>query len=281
MEASGVRGRTGQAAGALLVALIGFALPAAGDWLVTRQGARPPAPPPPSPAPAAPAKPAIVLTDEAGLPAPDREWRGADYARAAQVLANGTVPLPRLSEAEGAALFQRMTSTANFSFHQNRSNPIQARIEDYVNIQQGASSLLKLYYAAATKGQGFNQELAHVLGFLLHVSALGVELVDEFIPTLPKDDKYEVRMDGFRLMSSGLMTLFEGAEETLSESNLFSPEELSVILDAMARTLPRVQTIFTPDYRIKLRQKLQADKARFTQPADVQNIDAMLRQLGS
>jgi hypothetical protein len=261
------------------MALMGFALPAT----ATEEARNPPA------SPAAPAKPAIVLTDKepaepspflaAGIPAPSREWHGSAYEQAAQILASGSVALPRLSDAQGAALLQRITSTANFSYHRIRDVPIQARIEDYVRLLQGTNSILKLYYEAAIEGQDFYTEMATLMAFLLHVSALGVELADELIPTIPQDDTYAARMEGLRRMNSGLTSVFVGAETTLTESHIYSPEDLSIVLDAMARTLPRIKKAFPPDYRIALRQKLQADKMKFTAPADIRNFDEMIREL--
>src|SRR5215510_3867406 len=84
---------------------------------------------------------------EAGIAAASREWHGSDYARAYQTLASGGVPLPKFSENEGARLLQRMTALENFSFHRNRSIPLQTRFEDFLMLMQGANSVLKLYYA--------------------------------------------------------------------------------------------------------------------------------------
>ena len=217
---------------------------------------------------------------EAGIPAASREWVGLDYARAYETFASGRVSLPRFSEPEGARLLQRMTSIANFSFHRNRSIPFQARIEDYFKLMQGANSVVKLYYATAVnKNEKLNMEVARLLAFMLEVAALGSELVDEMIPTMPRDDKYATRMDALKRWYSDLTTVFVGAEVSLSERHYFSADDLSAILDAMATTLPRLKKAFAQDYRVELRKKLEADRTRFNDREDTAKIDRMIREL--
>ena len=217
---------------------------------------------------------------EAGIPAPSREWTGGDYERTLQVLSVGKVALPRFSDRHGEAILTRLTSTENFSFHRNRTLPLQARLEDFSKLYQNASSLGKLYFAAATKDARLGKEVAHLVAFLLHTSEVGVELLDEFLPTIPRDDKYAVRMDGLKRYQSGLTIIFVGAEITLAERNNFSADDRSVVLEAMAQTLPRIKIAFLPDYRVELARKLEADKARFTRLEDIRLIDMMVRELG-
>jgi hypothetical protein len=66
----------------------------------------------------------------------------------------------------------------------------------------------------------------------------------------------------------------------LAEQNGFSAEDLSVVLDAMASTLPRIKTGFPPDVRIELRKKLETDKARFKKAEDTHRLDQMIAELG-
>jgi hypothetical protein len=231
------------------------------------------------------AHPAATAADsnpllEAGIPAPSRSWSGPDYARTNEVLAGGKVALPRYSDPAGAAVLRRLTSTDNFSLHYDKTIALPTRMEDFLELQKGASSLLKLYLDALVKGGDYKTEIAHLSAFVLHSSALGVDLVDEMLPTIPRDDKYETRMAGLKQMNSGLTTVFVGAEQMLTPRNGFSPEDLSVLLEAMTRTLPRLKKAFPPDYRIELRKKLEADKVRF-KGEDARRIDEMIRELGS
>ena len=226
------------------------------------------------------AKPASYL--DAGIPAVTREWRGADYARTVQILSAGSIPLPLFSDPQGAALLHRLTATENFSFYRNRSLPIQVRLEDYFAFHQNVNSLVKLYYANLVRGAySSTAEIASLLAYLLRISAIGLDLTDEFLPTIPNDDRYAARMEGLRTMKSGLTTMFVGAEVTLTENNGFSPHDRSTLLEAMAATLPTIKKVFTSDYRVELRRKLEADRSKFSGAEDVRRIDTMVRELNS
>jgi len=215
---------------------------------------------------------------EAGIPATTRTWSGPDYERTVEILAAGKVPLPRLADPQGAALLGRMTSTENLSLHLDKSVPLLARLEDFLQIEQGAGKLLSLY-GDAEEGD-YRPELARVAAFVLHSSAQGVDLVEEMMPTLPRDETYATRMEGLKKMNGGMTTIFVAAEQMLAEENGFSAEDLSLLLDAMAGTLPRLKKGFPPDVRIELRKKLEADKARFKKDEDAHRLDQMIGELG-
>ena len=216
---------------------------------------------------------------EAGLPAISREWMGDDYVRAAEVLAAGKVQLPHLSDAQGRLLLQRLTATENLSFCRNRTLPLEQRLDGLFKLMGGSNAISKQYMAAANKGANVHTELAQQLAFLLRVAVLGVQLVDEFQPTIPKDEKYAVRMDGLKQIYSGLTTMFAGAETSLSEKKFYSAEDLSLLLTAMAETLPIVKKAFASDYKLELRKKLESRRAAFPQSEDAQKLQRMISEL--
>ncbi|HSS75233.1 MAG TPA: hypothetical protein VLV54_00670 [Thermoanaerobaculia bacterium] len=216
---------------------------------------------------------------EAGIPAPTRPWTGPDYESTAEILTAGKVPLPTFSDPQGAALLQRMTSADNLSLQRDTSLPLSARMPDFLLVHSGASKLLSLYLAASEKG-GYRPELARVTAFLLHSSAQGVDLAEEMMVAFPRDEKQTTRMEGLRKMNKGLTGVFVGAEQMLAEQNGFSTEDLSVLLNAMASTLPRLKKAFPPDVRIELRKKLEVDKARFKKDEDARRLDQMIGKLG-
>lgn len=215
---------------------------------------------------------------EAGVPATSRIWTGPDYTRAVEVLSAGKVPLPRFVDPQGAAILDRMTSTENFSLQRNKDVTLSLRLQDFLQIQQGATRLLSLYVNA--KDLDYRPELTRLAAFILHSSAQGVDLAQEFTPTIPKDDTYTTRMEGLKKMNDGLTRVFVGTEQMLSERNNLAPDDLSILLEAMATTLPRIKTVFPADVRIELRKKLEADKARFQKEEDVRRLDRMIGELG-
>ena len=237
------------------------------------------------------AQPAIAQTDKidtpspyvkAGIPAPSRAWTGADYTKAVNVLASGASPLPRFSDSNGAAVLNRMTAVENFDFYRSPSVPLQTRLGDYINFMQGANTLLKLYVYSPRDSAGKTQpEIAALLAYLLRIAAVGLDLADEFMPTVPRDEKYATRVEGVKKMQAGFTMTFAGAELTLTENNSLSAADRSLVLKAMADTLPTLQRAFQPDYKQELRQKLEADREKLSGAEDRRLLDAMIGQLGS
>jgi hypothetical protein len=219
---------------------------------------------------------------EAGIPASDREWHGADYVRTSEILSAGKAALPRLSDPLGAALLNRLTSTENFSLNRNRALPIEARLGDYLAIQQASSEILNLYLATMLRGEAkVTAEMTQIVAFSLQVSALGIDLLDEFVPKIPKDESYATRMEGLKQMYSGISTQFQGAEVMLGETDVYSQPERSLLLDAMAGALPVLKKAFSQDFRVELRKKLEDDRKLFQSSQDLERLQLMLRELGS
>jgi hypothetical protein len=216
---------------------------------------------------------------DAGIPPTNREWRGSDYIQTLTILSTGKIAPPVFSEKAGAALLHRITSVENLSFYKNRAIPVQARLSDWSSLQKGANSLMYLYYETSIeKKQALNAEISNLLAFMLHVSAQGADLVEESLPTVPKDDKYTTRMEGLRTMNAGLTKLFFVAEIALTYDG-YSSTDRSAILDAMASTLPRIKKVFTDGARTELSNKLEADRKSFSRVEDNQKITKMLRDL--
>ncbi|HEV7504649.1 MAG TPA: hypothetical protein VGS07_07045 [Thermoanaerobaculia bacterium] len=224
---------------------------------------------------------AVAETDpflEAGIPAATRPWSGPDYERTVEILTAGKVPLPKFSNPQGAALLRRMTSLDNLSLERDPNLPLSTRMPDFLQLEQAVGKLITLY-GDANEGD-YRSELAHITAFVLHSSALGVDLVEEFMPTLVRDETYAARMEGLKKMNEGMTTIFVSAEQMLAEENSFSEDDLSVLLDAMATTLPRLKQGFPPEVGIELRKKLVADKARFKKDEDARRLDRMIGELG-
>jgi hypothetical protein len=217
---------------------------------------------------------------EAGIRAATRTWSGSDYERTVEILAAGKVPLPRFADPQGAALLQRVTSADNLSLQRDKSVPLVWRLQDYMEVEKGASALFTLYFRAVTREERYRPELARFAAFVLPAAAQGVELSEEIISTIPRDENYAKRMEGPRKINERMTTIFGIAEGMLAERKGFSAEDQSVLLDAMADTLPRLKKAFTPDVRIELRKKLEADKARFKKDEDARRLDQMIGELG-
>jgi len=215
----------------------------------------------------------------ADLPALSREWFGADYKTVAAAIDSGTIPLPRFSDEAGAKLLKRMTATENLALAQNKNLPIEGRFQEILIIAPAAQSFLRAYLNAVNRGEKVNAELAALIAFQLHLVAAQSRLTDEFLPTAPRDDKYAARLDGLRLIRSAMTNIFLGATTSLSETHFYSADDVSLMLEAMADTLPAARNMLAADFRSELRKKLEALRERMARPVDVKNLDRMLTEL--
>lgn len=199
-----------------------------------------------------------------GVPALDKEWTGSDYLASFEIFSTGKAPLPLMKEGDGEAVLLRICNQSNLSLYRNKQLPIKQRIESYLETQQGLNSIMKLYTAEANAQKDVHVELAMLFGMNLDAAGTGLELFGEFMPTIPKDDKYEIRMGGLKRMNLGLVQIIVGAEQTLSEKKLFSDRDMGVILEATKRNLPFFLPHFSEDFRKEMSSKFQNRSKEFS-----------------
>ncbi|WP_426395967.1 hypothetical protein ACN9M1_16225 [Ralstonia sp. R-29] len=235
------------------------------------------------------AQPAIAQTGKtdtpspyvkAGIPAPSRAWTGADYTQAVNVLESGASPLPRFSDSNGAAVLNRMTAVENLDFYRNPSVPLETRYGDYLALSIGINTLMTLYLDSPRDSAGKTQlETAAIVAYRLRVAVAGLDLVDELISTVPKDEKYATRVANMKTMQTAYSSTLGDAEVMLTAEHGFSAAGRSLVLKAMADTLPTLKRAFQPFYKEELRQRLEADRAKLNDAEDRRLLDDMIGQL--
>lgn len=141
--------------------------------------------------------------------------------------------------------------------------------------------MFKLYIRSVGKGERLHRELADLIAFNIHICALSVDLVNEFLSAVPRDKYYAERIASTNQMYDLITAGFVAAEGMLNENNGFSTSDRTAILNAMAETLPTVKKIFASDFRGELRKKLEADKPALKGKSDGQTIERMLNELNS
>jgi len=72
---------------------------------------------------------------------------------------------------------------------------------------------------------------------------------------------------------------FAGAANSLALRDYYSESELSILLDAMGTTLPRVKKVFDSDSVRAILANLEAHKVLLKDPRDVQKTQAMIAEL--
>lgn len=145
----------------------------------------------------------------------------------------------------------------------------------------GVRAITMQYATAANKGTNVHTEMAMQVSFMLRVAKVGTILVDEFIPTIQKDDKYEIRLAGLKRMYSGMTTMFVGAEASLSETSFYSPDDRSLLIQTMAEVLPAIKNAFPAGYNVELRKKLGIRKAASSNEKDAANLQKMIDEIGN
>jgi len=153
---------------------------------------------------------------ELGLPADDRSWSGIDMASAAvalQKLADRhPEQLPRYKSTQSASIFARMTSSENLDLYRNKTLPLDSRFPDCLQYVDSLNTINKLYLSAALKRTVTGDELVELNGAILRAFQVELELVEEFLPTLSKQDpKYAVRLDGLKKLQNNLAGIAAGA----------------------------------------------------------------------
>ena len=237
------------------------------------------------------AQPVIAQTDQtdnpspyvkAGLPEPSRAWTGADYTQAVNVLESGASPLPRFSDSNGAAVLNRMTAVENLGFYRNASLPLETRYGDYLALSIGVNTLSTMYVDSPRDSAGKTQlETAALVAYRLRVAVAGLGLMDALISTVPKDEKYATRVASMKDMQTSYSSTLGDAEIMLTAEHGFSAAGRSLVLKAMADTLPTLKRAFQPFYKEELRQRLEADRAKLNDAEDRRLLDAMISQLGN
>lgn len=213
-----------------------------------------------------------------GFPAPDRAWTGADYAAVGNVLRSGGMHLPTLDDADGAEMFERIVDPDNFALIRNTSLPIATRFNDYLALMTGFQHILVSYVTAANeRGERVHTELARLMVLSLRLGSEGIHLVNEFIPTIPHDHTFDVRMNGLTRMRSGIATTLNGAEKSLGERGFYSASDLSLLLAGIRENLSTILTVLTENHRIELRQSFRRRLHDFTSTSDLQALNEMIR----
>ena len=197
-----------------------------------------------------------------GIPAHDRPWASVDIARAAKALATlaakDPAQLPRFSSKRSGELFERIISPKNLDFYRNKTLPVKDRLQAGPEHLTAVSSIVKLYYAAFAKGTVADTEVIELLGVLFQVVEVQMRLVDEFLPTIPKDDpNYDVRMAGLEKTKQGLATTVMGGLQVLTEKDAYRASERLKLLSHMKKTVPAFALRLPANTRKELLQRVE------------------------
>lgn len=211
----------------------------------------------------------------AGVPPLDKAWKGTDCRKVAELIASGELPQPRLKDEPGSKLLKRFGSTENLAHFRNKSEPIAARISDFLEMITASSVLGRVYIDELERGTKVSDEATFCMVHMLEVAASGLELIEE-----RGDDSNalvsDTRMDQVK---SGATEAFSGACTSVADDEVLSEANRTELLAAMARTVGRISKAFSRVTKAELTRDLTKLRELRTAPRDRESIDAMLKVL--
>jgi hypothetical protein len=180
-----------------------------------------------------------------GIPAPDRPWSGVELMKVANIFTamaqRDAGDLPRYESARSGTVFSRLTDRQNLELYRNLSLPLEQRMPVAMSHQEATNALTKIYLGAYNQRKSGTDELVELLGSQLRVCVVMLELMQEFLPTLDKQDpSYPVRMEGVEAMKGGLASVVAGALVTLTERDAYKVPELKRMISHLRETLPGI-----------------------------------------
>lgn len=203
---------------------------------------------------------------ELGAPAPDREWSGRDYVDFADVLQSGRFKgLPKVTEPEGREILERVVNVENFGMIRNELLPLVQRMQYCGELSKGLNDVVLAYVREANRGGKVSRELAMLLAMTLRSTAVMLELVEvQMRESVADEQAGKLRTRGYEQVKSGLATVVAGAETTLGERTYYTEDDLVILLEALAETLPAIAPTLTANFRAELLRKFERHKRTFT-----------------
>lgn len=218
--------------------------------------------------------------EKAGLPAPDRNWLASDFTAAAEVLATiaQNEQLPRYHSQRSGAAFKRITAEANLGMYRDKTIPLNRRLPQALESIDASNRILKIYLDAFTRGKVGDSEMIELFGAQLRSSVVMLELLDEFLPTLDKNDPtYPVRMEGLQKMKKGMAQVVQGNLITVTEAHAYRTSERRRLIGYMQLTLPKILPALAEEGRNEALKTLR----EFVEDARLRDLKPDLEKLRS
>jgi hypothetical protein len=180
-----------------------------------------------------------------GVPDSERPWMGQDMTLAFEILSTiakqSPRQLPRYQSKRSGATFARLTAAENLKLFRDRTVPLQVRFQQSFDYVGSLNQIFKLYYSAFLKKAVSDSEVLELIGAQLRASVMTLDLIDELLPTLRKDDpRHSVRMDALKGVKDGLSGAVAGALIILTEKEAYRASERVRLIEHLKETLPQL-----------------------------------------
>ena len=165
--------------------------------------------------------------------------------------------LPRYQSERSGDVFAKLTSTESLKLLTDDQLPIQARGQFVLLEINGCATTMKTYLNAYLGGQVGGAEMVELFGAQLRTIVACFDFYDAFRATLdPGDPTYQVRLQGYDQMRSGVSTVLAGASTTLTERSAYRREDLLRLVDYLREVLPVVLPRLAPNTQAEIVKRL-------------------------
>jgi hypothetical protein len=192
---------------------------------------------------------------KAGAPSPDRVWTGTDYQKFAALLKSGKIELPMLSD-ESKPIFLALVNREGLSFYSNKDVAIGVRMQGFMAVYASLPPVISQYLERyGSHKADCSKELDRLMAFTLYACTSETKLMQEFLPTIPKDEKYDTQMEG---MKAGLRGMWVAGAECMADRKTLADDEVLVIAEAMIENFPAQREFIGPTTVLELHTKIAA-----------------------
>lgn len=235
---------------------------------------------PAQPTPQAPAQPAAVparpdptvaednsLTpaeyQAKGLPAVDKPWTDAEYAKAAQaleaILTADPSQLPRHESPKSGPVFARLVAVENFAPLQKKRPAADQRLSQAGRYGTAIQQLASVYARATNQHKkAFDAELVDLSAFNLELAdrmrVLGDELVQEVARNDPQHDKREEVRDRIHY---SFVAIIDAALAAFPQQHAYRKSELARFAGKLGDVLPRLYPVLPANAKRDLPARLE------------------------
>ncbi len=208
-----------------------------------------------------------------GAPADDRPWTSAEMTKVQKVLTDlakkDSRQLPRYRSERSGKVFARLTDDENLGLARNATFPLSVRLSEILTYSKEFGAISKVYMAAFAEQHIGGREMVELTAHLFRVMVAITDVVDEYLPTIPKDDPdYSGRMAGFERMKQGAATSVNGALILLTERDAYSAPDRVRFAELVTPTLP-----------LLVRRLKPGSRAEMVQTLETMNTDPKLKEL--
>ncbi len=199
-------------------------------------------------------------------PAIEEAWDGTDYRAVIERVKKDGLELPTLADAATKPVFERMVNADNIPLRMglNKELPVTIRFQKLDSALDPIHKLVVLYSNEAQKGKPYSAELARLMVYESKVSGALLNLSEPLLSTLEKDARYSARVAELDKMKNDARQLYSDLVQRMTETKLYSKNDLLKMIGGALDELPAYQPIFTSQDRQDHTQKLTQQIAATT-----------------